>query len=116
MLLTSIQRNQWSGGKLVDTHGEYPGAVRKLALQRLLGVVDMTALTTDYFERSGEAMTTALFMNFAPGESPNHPAGNQDDSHLQEKGAKLVCRLAIANLYAQQIAPASLLKRQVTPP
>jgi lysophospholipase L1-like esterase len=116
VLLTSIQRNKWSGGKLADTHGEYPAAVRKLAMQRMLGVIDMTTLTTDYFNRIGEAMTTALFMNLAPGDSQNYPTGNQDDTHLQEKGAKLVCQLAMANLSAQGIAPAGLLKTPVTPP
>jgi lysophospholipase L1-like esterase len=116
VLLTSIQRNKWSGGKLADTHGDYPAAVRMLAMQRMLGLIDMTALTTEYFERIGQTMTTALFMNLAPGESPNYPSGNQDDTHLQERGAKLVCQLAMANLYAQGIAPAQLLKQPVTPP
>jgi lysophospholipase L1-like esterase len=110
LLLTPIQRNEWSAGKIVDTHGDYPAAVQRLADQRKLGLIDMTALTDSYFERIGEAMTTALFMNLAPGESPNYPSGNQDDTHLKEQGAKLVCQLAVADLYRQDLAPAQLLK------
>jgi lysophospholipase L1-like esterase len=110
LLLTPIQRNKWSGGKLADTHGAYPAAMRQLAQQRKLGLIDMTQLTSSYFERIGQTMTTALFMNLARGESPNYPNGNEDDTHLQDKGARVVCQLAVADLVRQKIMPAALLK------
>jgi hypothetical protein len=61
-------------------------------------------------------MTTALFMNLAPGDSPNYPNGNQDNTHLQEKGARAVCQLAVADMVAQKLPPAALLKERVAPP
>jgi pectinesterase len=110
LLLTPIARNKWSGTRLTDTHGDYPVAMRQLAQKRTLALVDMTALTTAYFERIGPAMTDRLFLNLAAGESPNYPNGNSDDTHLQERGARAVCQLALADIYAQGLPLGNLLK------
>ena len=109
ILLTSIERNKWSGGKLVATHGDYPAAMRQLAAARKLTLIDMTSLTHAYFERLGQAATTKLFMNLASGEHPNYPQGNADDTHLQEKGARKVADIALAELARQRSALAALL-------
>jgi lysophospholipase L1-like esterase len=116
ILLTSIERNSWSGGQLKATHGAYPQAVRELAAQRTLTLVDMTKLTHDYFEKLGQAATTKLFLNLAPGESPNYPNGNSDDTHLQDKGAHVVAEIALADVARQQTPLAALLKSVPSPP
>ncbi|HKU42060.1 MAG TPA: rhamnogalacturonan acetylesterase [Polyangiales bacterium] len=115
ILLTSIERNNWKSGKLSASHGEYPEAVRQLAHMRNLTLVDMTELTHSYFESIGEAATTKLFLNLAPGESPNYPSGNSDNTHLQEKGARIVADLALADLARQRASIAALLDRVPDP-
>ena len=58
ILLTSINRNNWSTGTTVkDTHGAYPPAVRELAASLKVDLIDLTALTKTYFERIGQAET-----------------------------------------------------------
>lgn len=116
ILLTPIQRNKWSAGKLSDTHGSYPEAVRQLAQKRSVALVDASALTKAYFERIGEAATNKLFMNLARGESPNYPSGNQDDTHLQERGARVVAQLVLADLARQKLPLGGLVKAVVKAP
>jgi lysophospholipase L1-like esterase len=115
ILLTPIERNNWSDGKLKSTHGDYPEAVRKLGEMRKLTVVDMTQLTHAYLERLGQQASTELFMNLAAGESPNYPSGNSDNTHLQEKGARAVADLALAELARQRTALATLLRQVPNP-
>jgi lysophospholipase L1-like esterase len=115
ILLTSIERNNWKNGQLSATHGDYPEAVRQLATKRQLTLVDMTALTHAHFERLGEAATSKLFMNLAPGDSPNYPSGNSDNTHLQEAGARVVADIALADLARQRVPIASLLAAVPTP-
>jgi lysophospholipase L1-like esterase len=110
ILATPINRNQWSGTTLKDSHGDYPVAMRQLAEKKKVALVDATLLTKAYFERIGQAATTKLFMNLAAGESPNYPTGNSDNTHLQEKGARLVAQLILADLYRQNLAPGTLAK------
>jgi len=115
ILLTSIERNNWSGGKLNSTHGEYPDAVRALARMRKLTFVDMTQLTHAYLESLGQDRATKLFMNLAPGESPNYPNGNTDNTHLQEKGARTIADLTLAELARQRTPLAALLEHVPSP-
>jgi lysophospholipase L1-like esterase len=101
ILLTPIERNKWSSGKLSDTHGEYPEAVRQLAQMRQVSLVDMTALTHAHLEDIGQSAASKLFMNLAPGEFPNYPSGNADDTHLQDKGAHVIAEIALDELVRQ---------------
>jgi lysophospholipase L1-like esterase len=110
ILLTSINRNDWSNGALEDTHGNYPVAMRQLAQARQISLVDATALTKTYFERIGQAATTLLFMDLAAGQFPNYPSGNTDNTHLQEKGARTIAQMILADLYRQRLAPGTLAK------
>jgi hypothetical protein len=73
--------------------------------------VDASALTKSYFERIGEAATTTLFMDLAAGQFPNYPDGNQDNTHLQEIGARTIARIILADL-ARQSSPIARLLQQ----
>lgn len=111
ILLTSINRNNWSTGTTIkDTHGAYPPAVRELAASLKVDLIDLTALTKAYFERLGQAETSKLFLILAAGESPNYPTGVTDNTHLQEKGALAIGQLAMTDAWAQKLSIASLLK------
>ncbi len=110
VLATSINRNQWSGATLKDTHGAYPPAVRELAEALNVPLVDLTALTKSYFEKIGPAATNDLFMNLDPGEFPNYPNGNADNTHLREEGARAIARLFTFDAYTQQLSIAANLK------
>jgi lysophospholipase L1-like esterase len=116
ILATSINRNSWSNGVLQDTHGNYPVAMRQLAAARSVALVDATALTKTYFTRLGQTATTALFMDLAPGQFPNYPSGNTDDTHLQDKGAHAIAQLLLADMYRQAFPIAYLLKTVPTAP
>jgi lysophospholipase L1-like esterase len=120
LLLTPINRNGWSGTTVTNSHGAYPAAMRELAasLAASLSVelVDLTALTKTYFERIGQAETTKLFMDLAPGQFPNYPSGNTDNTHLQEVGARRIGQLAMADAYAQKLTIASFLAAVPTAP
>jgi lysophospholipase L1-like esterase len=86
-----------------DSHGAYLPAVRKLATALDVPLVDMAALTEAYFERIGQAATTALFMNLVEGESPNYPNGSSDNTHLKETGARAVAGLLVHDAYQQRL-------------
>lgn len=110
ILLSSINRNDWTNAALDDTHGNYPVAVRQLAAAKKVALVDATALTKTFFTRIGQTATTALFMDLAPGQFPNYPNGNTDDTHLQDKGAHTIAQLLLADMYRQAFPLAYLLK------
>lgn len=99
ILATSIHRNLWkSDAGLEDTMGGYPSAVRNLARERGILMVDAWQRTRELFEGLGRKGTTALFMNLSPGAWPNYPEGKEDNTHLQESGARAVCNVIVEEL------------------
>ena len=66
VLLTPVARRKWQDGKLVDTHGEYPGVVRTVAKEKGTAFVDMTELSARVLERYGPDSSTTLFLQLKP--------------------------------------------------
>ena len=84
--------------------------MRQLAQARQISLVDTTALTKTYFEKIGQTATTGLFMDLSAGQFPNYPSGNTDNTHLQEKGARIVAQIVLADLYRQNLPLGHLVK------
>ncbi len=104
ILLTSIQRNAWEPDKsLKDTHGGYPPAMRALSKELNVPLIDLHARTDRLFQRLGSEKTASLFMNLGKGISPNFPDGSVDNTHLQETGARAICRLVVDAIEDQEL-------------
>ena len=88
VLLTPVVRRKWQHGKLVDTHGEYPGVVRAVAKEKQVAFVDMTELSARVLERYGPDSSTALFLQLKPGADANYPNGVEDNTHFSPIGAR----------------------------
>lgn len=110
ILATSINRNIWESDSILkDTMGGYPDAVRALASKRSITLIDVHLLTRNLFEELGREKTTALFMHFAPNLWLHYPEGRDDNTHLQETGAREVCKLVVDELARQDKAFKSLM-------
>jgi len=97
VLFTSIVRRKFDEkGNLVDTHKDYPIAVRKLAKQMDVPLIDLQKLTAEKVQSIGVEPTKACYLWTAPNES--FPEGRQDDTHLQVAGARMVAGLAAETL------------------
>ena len=98
VLCTPVQRRRFDGDRLVPTHGGHPGQVRELAAAEGLPLIDLTAATTELYERLGPEGSKALFTHFAPGEHPLYPDGVADDTHFCFRGADEVAAIVAARL------------------
>ncbi|MCC6416187.1 MAG: hypothetical protein IT582_09785, partial [Opitutaceae bacterium] len=99
VLATPVARREWnSAGQLIDTHGAYLAAVRRVAAAEKVPLLDLAKLTRDLLLQLGPTGSRALFMNFAPGELPQLPQGRADNTHFTTIGARLVADLAAAEM------------------
>ncbi len=97
LLMTPIVRRKFSSdGKIINTHGEYPDVIRRVASGFSLFFVDMEKITESFFSRLGEERSKACFMHLNPGESHNYPQGIEDDTHLSLNGAEAVASLFVS--------------------
>lgn len=93
VLLTPIPVRCWEEGQLKDMHGEYPVAMRQLAAQRGVALLDVYAESLRVLTEMGEEATEPLYMNFEAGLYPAYPDGSKDNAHTQRAGAALYARI-----------------------
>ncbi|MFD1953573.1 rhamnogalacturonan acetylesterase [Paenibacillus thailandensis] len=87
VLITPVQRRKFGAdGKIIDTHGDYVTAMKELAAEENVPLIDLTASSTALYESMGDEPSKALFMWAYPGEFAAFPEGAKDDTHFQELG------------------------------
>ena len=96
ILFTSIVRRKFENGFLVDTHGDYPLAVRQLAAKWKVPLIDLQLLTAGAVTALGDESSKSIFLWIPPTDL--FPQGRKDDTHLNLEGATLVARLAAQQL------------------
>ncbi len=101
VLLTPICRRYWAEGQLLESHGDYPEAIRVLAAQRNVPLIDMYAQSIRYVRELGDEESKKLYLHVEPGVYPAYPNGNVDDTHTKRAGAEAYARMAAEGLREQ---------------
>lgn len=108
VLCTSAERRWFDGPRITPTHGDYPNAVRDLAHELEVPLIDLTVFTTWLYEDLGPDASRGLFCHFAPGEHPVWPEGKTDDTHFHERGARRIAAYVARSLRAIERADGDL--------
>lgn len=100
ILITSVNRNYpWVDGKLQNSHGDYPQAMKDIAAERNVDLIDLTQLSIDLFTAKGQDYVSShYFMHVAKGEYPGYPDGLTDNTHFKPEGAEAVAKLVFEAL------------------
>lgn len=95
ILITPVARNYpWEEGKLKNTHGDYPEAMRSVAQELNVCLIDLGELSMAFFSSKGQEYSTyKYFMNIDSGKYEAYPAGSKDNTHFQPEGAIAVATL-----------------------
>jgi lysophospholipase L1-like esterase len=89
VLMTSITRRQFlpSGHLNAKTHFDYPDAVKALAKEKNVPLIDMYAISWSYIDTLGDELSKPLFMHLKPGLYERYPEGLSDNTHFVYEGA-----------------------------
>jgi len=100
ILITPVARNYpWKDGKLGSAHGEYPQAVKDVAKELNVPVIDLTSLSADFFTTRGQEYTSKnYFMNLDSAKYEAYPKGQKDNTHFQPEGARAIAYLVYEGL------------------
>ncbi len=99
ILATPIVRRRFDdAGKLVETHGEYPDAVRFVAKELDVPLIDLHERTREMVAGYDSSRSKGLFLWIDKDLYKSLPEGKRDDTHLSADGASRVCELAIDEL------------------
>lgn len=103
VLLTHTACRWWRDGELPGHPGRYAPAIRRLAMQRNVPLIDVLAAGEDAIRAMGEEASKGLFMNVEPGLYPAYPNGSKDNTHTQRAGAELFARIVADGLKAHRL-------------
>jgi len=110
ILMTPIARRHFKDGQLLETHGDYPNAVIRVADSLGVDYIDMTKKTSQLLRSLGDGASKHLFLHLDKGHV-NYPNGVEDNTHLNKNGAMQLANIVAESLREQHIALASDLKR-----
>lgn len=108
ILATPVVRRSFNkDGQLQDTHGDYPKAMRQVAADQHVPLLDLTRRSGELIARLGPELSKKLYNTAAAGEYENYPDGLKDDTHFNALGATRICDLAVEEivLSVPELAP-----------
>jgi len=111
LLATPINRRKFDAhAHLIETHGAYPDAMRAVATEEKVALIDLNQLTRPLLENLGPEESKKLFVWVKPGEYARYPQGKEDDTHFNERGALEIAQLVATEIRTLKSPLASWLK------
>ena len=95
ILVTSLTRRSFRNGKLVDSLAPYAAAMKAVAAEKNVPLVDLHARSIEAVERLGPAASEEL--------DPLKKDGRRDYTHLAEPGKQMTAQLILSEL--RKVAP-----------
>jgi lysophospholipase L1-like esterase len=103
VLITPMHRRTFDAdGKITDSHGEYPEAVRLAAKEESLALIDLTLMSKDFYEALGKEKSAVAFKE-------------GDGTHHNNYGAYELARMIADSIRAQKLPLAKYLIENLPP-
>jgi DNA sulfur modification protein DndE len=94
VLVTPVMRRKFGDdGKFQDTHGDYPQAVKAVASDLKVPLIDLHQTSKKLIETMGAEESKLLFLHLEGGFYKKFPKGIVDNTHFSVYGAKLISGL-----------------------
>jgi len=96
ILVTPVFRRLFcDAGILYDTHVDYAKAVRKVAIDENVVLIDLHKKSGDLLEELGVVASKDIFLHIKAGIYDHSPNGIEDDTHFSEYGARVIAKLIV---------------------
>lgn len=110
ILVTPTRRQFDKDGKIRDTHGDYPAAIREIAAREGVPVIDLQEMTRVLCESMGVEESKHLYMHYPANTYPGQTQELKDNSHFSTFGAYEVAKCVIEGIRKHNLPLARELK------
>ncbi len=112
VLITPVMRRKFNDkGQFEDTHGDYPAAVKAVATEQKVPLIDLHAKSRQTIEKMGVEESKKLFLWYTKGYFPTRKEGVKDDTHFSEYGARTMAILIAGGMKEEKLVLAKHLKK-----
>lgn len=112
ILVTPMHRRAFNAeGKVINTHGDYPDAVRQLAREEGVHLIDLTAMSATLYEAWGTEGSKRAFVHYPAGTFPGQDQPLQDNTHFNPYGAYQIAKCILKGIVQADVP----LSRHISP-
>lgn len=98
-LVTSMNRRSFdSAGKITNTLGDYPAAMRETAKEENIAMIDMNAISKTLYEAWGPVVSKKAFVHYPANSFPLQTLELKDDTHFNTYGAYELAKCMVQGL------------------
>ena len=115
VLVTPTRRRKFDKeGRTVNTHGEYPDAVRWIAAKENVPLIDLNTMTGTLYEALGESESKKAFVHYPKGSFPGQKKALADNTHFNPYGAYQIAQCVIEGMKKATPELTKFLKTEVS--
>lgn len=93
-----MRRSFGDDGKIKDTHGEYPAAMRKLAEEEGVPVIELNEMTRTLYETLGVEESRRAFVQYPANTFPGQTKALEDNTHFNPYGAYQIAKCILQGI------------------
>ncbi|SDL65447.1 Lysophospholipase L1 [Pedobacter sp. ok626] len=113
VLVTSmLRRNFDDQGKIVNTLGDYPEAMRRCGKEMGVTVIDLNAMSRVLYETWGPKESLKAFVHYPANTFPGVARELKDDTHFNPYGAYMLARCVASGITDQHLGISKYLKEK----
>ena len=100
ILFTPVSRRWFDdkGNLKTECHGDYPAAVKQVAKEYGLPLIDANEVTQQWLMSLGDEASRKYYMWIEEGTNPKHPQGKVDNTHTNVAGARQIVNLLLPEI------------------
>ena len=114
VFITPTQRRSFNKeGKIMDTHGDYPDAMRKLATEEGIPLIDLHSYTRTLYEAMGVEASINAFVHYPANTFPNQPKALKDNTHFNPYGGYEIAQCVIYGMKQIELPLVEYLRKDI---
>jgi lysophospholipase L1-like esterase len=112
VLVTSMNRRTFDAeGKITNSLAGYPDAMRQVAADQRVALIDLNAMSKTLFEAMGPEESMKAFMHYPANAFPNQTEAISDNTHFNKYGAYELARCVVHGIRAAKLPLRKLLTK-----
>lgn len=116
VLVTSMHRRNFdSTGKINQTLGEYPDAVRQTAKEENVALIDLNAMSKILYEAWGPEESKKAFVIYPANTFPGQTKELKDNTHFNPFGAYEIAKCIMTGIQQNNLGISKYLKKDIKP-
>jgi len=112
ILCTPTMRRSFQGNTVVNTHKDYPEAIRGIAQREGLLCIDLQNMTKAFYESMGPEKSTQAFVHYPANTWPDQPKALADNTHFNPYGAYEIAKMVVQGILNSNLDD---LKKRISP-